>query len=96
MAGIDHEGTRISFNPPSVRRADAEALAERYREGKGVAVDHHPSRPDLCTLERGATPFAWVIAGVGAAVLAFALGLLSGRIVVTPAGPDRGGATAKP
>jgi hypothetical protein len=80
-------GRRISFMPLGAGLADVKELARRYKVGKSINVYHHPTKPELCTLEQGTTNFAWVVVCVAGLVLIFLLGIPAGYVEFTEAKP---------
>jgi len=68
--GTVHTGNCIRFGVPSALLwfNPSDSAAREWRRGGRVAVYYNPSRPSLCVLQQGVSPFAFLMVAVGIAI----------------------------
>lgn len=68
--GTVHTGNRIRFGVPNslLWFNPSDLAAREWRRDGRVAVYYNPSRPSLCVLQQGVSPFAFLVVAVGIAI----------------------------
>lgn len=76
--GVGYTGNRIRFGVPRslLWFSPSDVTPREWRRGGRVAVYYNPSRPSVCALQHGVSPFAFLMVAAGIAIAWVGLGAL--------------------
>ena len=78
VGGVAYTGSRIRFGVPNALLwfGQSDSTAREWRKGGRVTVYYNPSRPSVCALQHGVSPFAFLTVAAGIAMAWLGLGAL--------------------